>query len=160
MNTVIPTRFCASAKKKQERMFRKFWKWKIHHDGRSSCKLAKCSTTGCTTNKREWVSVNGSRIGRVGWRRETLETVQGHTLQYGERGRFTEEEYQLSWKWKFVKKWSLKCIAVWFRDLVQLEVLISCVAEPNFRFRCNERGVLTGVRWYLGWRSVVWSLEV
>ena len=44
--------------------------------------------------------------------------------------------------------------------MLQLEVLISYVSGPNFRFRCDKRGVRTGVRWCLGWPSVVWSLEV
>ena len=44
--------------------------------------------------------------------------------------------------------------------MLQLEILISYVAGPNVRFRCDKRGVRTGVRWCLGWRSVDWSLEV
>ena len=40
LNAVIPTCFCAIFRlRKHTWMFQKFWKWKIHHDGRLSCKL-------------------------------------------------------------------------------------------------------------------------
>ena len=41
--------------------------------------------------------------------------------------------------------------------MLQLEILISYVAGPNFQFRCDERGVRKGC---LKKQSVVWSLEV
>ena len=44
--------------------------------------------------------------------------------------------------------------------MLQLEILITYVAGPNFWFGYDETEVRTGVGWCLGWWSVVWSLEV
>ena len=39
--------------------------------------------------------------------------------------------------------------------MLQLEILISYVAGPDFRFRCYKRVVRMGISWCLGWQSVI-----
>ena len=46
--------------------------------------------------------------------------------QQDEGGHFTEEEYQLSWKWKFVMKWSLEHIGAWFCDVAIRDLDLEC----------------------------------
>ena len=58
-----------------------------------------------------------------------------------------EKEYHFSWKWKFVRKWSLERIGF---VMLQLEILIWYTAGPNFQFRCDERRVHTGVNGAMG----------
>ena len=139
--------------------------------------MAKCPT-GCA-NKWEWVSVNGSWTGLVGRRHEKS---VGHsklrlymfnffsffffffnccTIPNNDtsiwwrrplyRGRIPGElEVKVCEKMKPGTHW---------HSVLCNKILISYVAEPEFRFRCNERGVHTGVGWWLGWRSVIWSVS-
>ena len=82
---------------------------------------------------------------------------QWHTLQYDE-GHFTKED-QLSWKWKFVRSWSLEGIGVLHFMMLPFLILIAYFTGPNFWFRCDRRGVCTWVRWCLQWQSVVEVLK-
>ena len=79
------------------------------------------------------VSVNGSWTGLIGWRHKKMvrqsksklctcglffykllhNPKQWHALQY-DGGHFMEEDCQLSWKWKFVRKGSLEHTSVQF----------------------------------------------
>ena len=113
-------------------------------------------------SKWKWISVNSNRIGLVGRRCEEplgrLNSIcmccfiifinslknykllrnhkQWHTLQYDE-GHFTKED-QLSWKWKFVRNWSLEGIGVLHFMMLPFLILITYFTGSNFRFRCSE----------------------
>ena len=136
LNTVIPPCFCTlfwrrtsqCSKSFESERFTMTVMWTVNRG-------QMFDHCGCAS-KWERVSVNGSQVGLVCWRHEKpvghlklcmygltfflnccCNPKQWHTLQYGEGGHFTEEKYQLSWKWKFVRKWSQEHIGTQFNDV-------------------------------------------
>ena len=179
LNAVILTRFCTMFQLRKSECSESFESekftmtvaWVPNH-----CEMF--SECGCAS-KCEWASVNGRWIGLVGQRCENLvgclkfhlyvqflksyflnccATLNSDILFSGMK-EATWRKKTTSWAgsenlWGN-EAWNALAHAamIW-----QFLLLISYAAGPNFQFRYDERGVHTGVRWCLGWRSVFWSL--
>ena len=143
----IFTHFChVLAEKKQM-----FWKWKTMMVIRVVNCGEMCDDCGCA-NEWEWVSVNISWIGLVSRRHEKpvglctcglfyfVTAAQPQTMTYS----------SIWWRKPLYRRipaeQEVKAYKKWLGFLMlQLEILISYIAGPNFWFSCDERGVRVGV---------------
>ena len=178
LNTVIPSCFCTlfwlrtsqCSKSFESERFTMTVMWTVNRG-------QMFDHCGCAS-KWERVSVNGSQVGLVCWRHEK---PVGHLklCMYGLTFFFTAVATPNSdILFSMVKEATLQrkntswagSESLWGNEarntlahslmMLQLGILISDVAGPNCKFKCDERGVCMGVRWCLGWWSVLWNQSV